>query len=163
MRDLRLFIYSPGTKHVGQLERGFGGLLSLAAAGVATVALISAADRGAIEIARALGIALLEDDLRLDLCASLMPLLGKVESLGDVSFRASGRRQLTEREQAILVSLRAVLTLKTIATNLGISTNTVSTYKARIMVKLGYRTNADLLRSDRPHANGSVEPDIGMR
>ena len=54
---------------------------------------------------------------------------------------------LTPREQSVLIGLRAGLSIKEVASNLKISANTVSTYKARIMQKRGYRRNADLLQS----------------
>lgn len=55
---------------------------------------------------------------------------------------------LTAREKSVLDGLRAGLTLKQIATALGLKNSTISTYKVRLMLKLGYETNAQLLRGD---------------
>lgn len=52
--------------------------------------------------------------------------------------------ELTAREQSVLIGLRAGLPIKEIAFNLGVSANTISTYKLRIMRKRGYLNNADL-------------------
>ena len=58
------------------------------------------------------------------------------------------RKTLTPREQAVLIGLKAGLSQKEIAINLGISPNTVSTYKVRLMEKLEYQNNAQLLQGD---------------
>lgn len=58
----------------------------------------------------------------------------------------SKAKLLTPRERSVLIGLQAGLTLKEVASNLRISPNTVSTYKTRIMQKLGYRNNAELLQ-----------------
>jgi DNA-binding CsgD family transcriptional regulator len=57
--------------------------------------------------------------------------------------------ELTPREQSVLTGLKAGLSLKEISANLGISPNTTSTYKARLMQKLGYANNAQLIRGNR--------------
>ena len=61
----------------------------------------------------------------------------------------STSHELTPREQSVLTGLKAGLSLKEISANLGISPNTTSTYKARLMQKLGYANNAQLIRGDR--------------
>ena len=57
--------------------------------------------------------------------------------------------ELTPREQSVLTGLKAGLSLKEISANLGISPNTTSTYKARLMQKLGYTNNSQIIRGDR--------------
>jgi DNA-binding NarL/FixJ family response regulator len=56
------------------------------------------------------------------------------------------RQTLSERELDILKLLAKGNSLKEIAAILQIERGTVSTYKTRIMRKLGFRNNADLLR-----------------
>jgi len=58
----------------------------------------------------------------------------------------NGRPRLSPREHQILVSLGKGRTLKEIAGVLTVSPKTVSTYRSRILQKLGLRTNADLVR-----------------
>jgi two-component system invasion response regulator UvrY len=54
---------------------------------------------------------------------------------------------LSEREMEVLVMTSEGKSLKEIATRLGgVSLKTVSTYRARMMKKLGLRTNADAIR-----------------
>jgi DNA-binding NarL/FixJ family response regulator len=58
----------------------------------------------------------------------------------------NGRPRLSQREHQILVSLGKGRTLKEIAGVLTVSPKTVSTYRGRILQKLGLKTNADLVR-----------------
>jgi DNA-binding NarL/FixJ family response regulator len=60
--------------------------------------------------------------------------------------RARSRATLTPRERSVLIGLQAGLSLKEVASNLGISANTASTYKTRIMQKMKYQNNAQLLQ-----------------
>jgi len=96
-----------------------------------------------IQAARALGIPTLFYDAVADLAAQIFALSSK--SPRAVS-KATARNALTPREESVLTGLKAGLSIKEIAVNLDISPNTVSTYKVRLMQKLGHVTNAELLR-----------------
>ena len=58
----------------------------------------------------------------------------------------SGLNQLSERELNILIMIARGLSLVAIATELHLSPKTVSTYKARIVKKLGVANNSELVR-----------------
>jgi DNA-binding NarL/FixJ family response regulator len=53
---------------------------------------------------------------------------------------------LSPREQEILRQLATGMSVQAIADQLGLSRKTVSTYKARVMDKMGFSSNADLIR-----------------
>ena len=72
-----------------------------------------------------------------------------VESLvNERSRHASVNRHaaLSAREQEILGQLATGMSVQSIADQLGLSRKTVSTYKARVMEKMGFASNADLIR-----------------
>lgn len=54
--------------------------------------------------------------------------------------------QLTERERQILFRLAGGMSINNIAGELSISNKTVSTHKARLMEKMNFRSNAELVR-----------------
>ncbi len=54
--------------------------------------------------------------------------------------------RLSEREYQVLVSLGAGKSLKEIAAEMSLSPKTVSTYRARVLNKLGLKTTAELIR-----------------
>ena len=56
------------------------------------------------------------------------------------------RAALSSREQEILGQLATGMSVQAIADQLGLSRKTVSTYKARVMEKMGFASNADLIR-----------------
>ena len=56
------------------------------------------------------------------------------------------RTALSSREQEILGQLATGMSVQAIADQLGLSRKTVSTYKARVMDKMGFSSNADLIR-----------------
>jgi DNA-binding NarL/FixJ family response regulator len=53
---------------------------------------------------------------------------------------------LSDREYQVLRLLGSGRTISEIARSLGLSVKTVSTYRARVLEKLGMRTNAELMR-----------------
>jgi len=63
-----------------------------------------------------------------------------------VSGSPATHEQLSDREFDVLRRLAAGASVKEIAARLGISPKTVSTYRARLLEKLGAKTNADLVR-----------------
>lgn len=60
--------------------------------------------------------------------------------------RPLSQKPLSEREMTILKLLAKGHSIKDIAQNLAIERGTVSTYKMRIMRKMGFRNNAELMR-----------------
>jgi DNA-binding NarL/FixJ family response regulator len=63
--------------------------------------------------------------------------------------------QLSNRELSIFRLFVCGKTVNQIADELAISNKTVSTHKARLMQKMGFRSNADMLRYGIDHALGS--------
>ncbi|HET6430449.1 MAG TPA: response regulator transcription factor [Phycisphaerae bacterium] len=53
---------------------------------------------------------------------------------------------LSDREDEIMRMIASGLTVSDIAEQLSLSVKTISTYRARVLVKMGMRTNADLTR-----------------
>lgn len=96
-----------------------------------------------IQVARALGVPTLFYDAVADLATQITAL--SLKSPLAVT-KATAHNALTPREESVLTGLKAGLSIKEIAVNLRISPNTVSTYKVRLMQKLGHVTNAELLR-----------------
>jgi DNA-binding NarL/FixJ family response regulator len=66
--------------------------------------------------------------------------------------------RLSKREHAVLVALGAGRSLKQIAASLAISPKTVSTYRTRVLQKLGLTTTADLIRYVLEHGLGGERP-----
>lgn len=64
----------------------------------------------------------------------------------DLPGAVSGRGPLSEREFEILGYLAKGVSINEIASLLGISNKTVSTHKTRLMEKMGFASNADLVR-----------------
>ncbi|NKI74890.1 response regulator transcription factor [Dickeya sp. CFBP 2040] len=65
----------------------------------------------------------------------------------DCQTRGGGRRELlTSREHQIMVMLAQGLGVNTIAETLAISNKTVSTHKSRLMEKMQFTTNADIVK-----------------
>ena len=58
---------------------------------------------------------------------------------------------LSDREFQVLRALAQGETLKAIAARLAVSPKTVTTYRTRILQKLGLRTNAELVRYALEH------------
>ena len=65
---------------------------------------------------------------------------------------------LSEREFQVLLGLVAGKGVKLIASELGLSSKTVSTYRSRVLKKLGLRCNVDLLRYALQHRLIPVAP-----
>jgi DNA-binding NarL/FixJ family response regulator len=58
---------------------------------------------------------------------------------------------LSEREFQVLLGLVAGKCVNVIASELGLSSKTVSTYRSRMMKKLGLRSNVDMVRYALQH------------
>ncbi|HEY7237475.1 MAG TPA: response regulator transcription factor [Gemmatimonadaceae bacterium] len=70
-------------------------------------------------------------------------------------FVGAPHEQLSDREFDVLRGLGTGRTVKQVAVELGLSPKTVSTYRTRLMEKMGFATNADLVRYTAEH--GLVE------
>jgi DNA-binding NarL/FixJ family response regulator len=66
-------------------------------------------------------------------------------------FVGAPHEQLSDREFDVLRGLGAGRTVKEVAESLGLSPKTVSTYRVRLMEKMGFATNADLVRYSAEH------------
>jgi two-component system, NarL family, invasion response regulator UvrY len=64
----------------------------------------------------------------------------------DVGAPAAAYEKLSDREMEVLRRLAAGQTVKEIAYDLGLSSKTVHTFRARVLKKLNLRTTADLVR-----------------
>lgn len=73
----------------------------------------------------------------------LRPMINPLEQLAYRNERLAG---LSKQERRVYLLLRRGLTVGEIAGELGVSSNSVSTYKRRTMDKLGVTTYADLVR-----------------
>ena len=69
---------------------------------------------------------------------------GRMAALLGRTGQAPGHEGLSDRELEVLLHVASGETVTQIGTRLGISVKTVSTYRARILEKLGLRTNAEL-------------------
>lgn len=82
----------------------------------------------------------------------ISPSVGELlaaEAAGDAGRPSHGR--LSDRELDVLRLLGAGRSVKEISAQLRISSRTVSTYRTRLLVKLGLRTTADLIRYTVEH------------
>ena len=74
-------------------------------------------------------------------------------------FVGAPHEQLSDREFDVLRGLGTGRTVKEVAEALGLSPKTVSTYRTRLMEKMGFGTNADLVRYCAEH--GLIEYPVG--
>ena len=75
------------------------------------------------------------------------------------AFVGAPHEQLSDREFDVLRGLGTGRTVKELAESLGLSPKTVSTYRTRLMEKMGFATNADLVRYSAEH--GLIEYPVG--
>lgn len=158
-KDLPMLIlfapFGSFAKNLVSLEAEFLSLYRLISPEVAVAALTTISPSLVLEIAHALGMPVIVDHPDLNLCRAVRDIVNQPRRASSIDSRAHAERRLSRREAAILVSLRAGLSLKQVAHNLGISPNTVSTYKSRVMAKLNRENNAQLL-SESVHADGAL-------
>ena len=64
---------------------------------------------------------------------------------------APAHESLSHREYEVLCFLGSGRTVKDIAAILGLSVKTVSTYRSRLLQKMGFESNADLVRYVATH------------
>lgn len=73
-------------------------------------------------------------------------LAEKLAGLVDLGTLHAPHEQLSDREFAVLSSLGRGMTVKDVAEQMQLSAKTVSTYRRRLLEKMGLSTNADLVR-----------------
>jgi two-component system, NarL family, invasion response regulator UvrY len=73
-------------------------------------------------------------------------LAQKLAGLVDLGTLHAPHEQLSDREFEVLRSLGRGMTVKDVAVRLRLSAKTVSTYRGRLLEKMGLSTNADLVR-----------------
>jgi DNA-binding NarL/FixJ family response regulator len=73
-------------------------------------------------------------------------LAGKLAGLVDLGTLHAPHEQLSDREFEVLCSLGRGMAVKDLAVQMQLSSKTVSTYRARLLEKMGLRANADLVR-----------------
>lgn len=121
-------------------------LRNLRGGGIGAAVICMSTEEPLIQSAKVLDLPTIFYDSAVDFGTQIRSLLiGKAPA----KVTQSTGHELTPREQSVFTGLRAGLSLKEISANLGISPNTTSTYKTRLMQKLGYSNNAQLLRGDR--------------
>jgi len=70
----------------------------------------------------------------------------KLASAFDFNSEKSGHESLSDREFEVLKMIASGKSVSEIATILSLSITTISTYRARILVKMNLKTNADLIQ-----------------
>lgn len=75
-------------------------------------------------------------------------------------FVGAPHEQLSDREFDVLRALGSGRTVKEIAAALGLSPKTVSTYRVRLMEKMGFTSNADLVRYSSEHGLHDFAPQV---
>ena len=73
-------------------------------------------------------------------------LAERLAGLMDAAAAHAPHERLSDREFEVLRALGSGMAVKDIAEQLNLSAKTVSTYRARLIEKMGVRTNADLVR-----------------
>lgn len=73
-------------------------------------------------------------------------LAEKLAGLMDTAAAHAPHERLSDREFEVLRALGSGMAVKDIAEQLNLSAKTVSTYRSRLIEKMGVRTNADLVR-----------------
>ena len=73
-------------------------------------------------------------------------LAEKLAGLVDLGTLHAPHEQLSDREFEVLRSLGRGMTVKDVAARMRLSAKTVSTYRGRLLEKMGLNTNADLVR-----------------
>jgi DNA-binding NarL/FixJ family response regulator len=88
-----------------------------------------------------------------DLVSEVVDLLSVAESDGPA------HQRLSERELAVMLGLARGVSIKDLAASLYVSAKTVSTYRSRVLTKMGLRSNAELTAYALGH--GLVQLDVG--
>jgi DNA-binding NarL/FixJ family response regulator len=135
-------IYVPPPAQLSTFSQDLISLREIAARGVPASIICMSTEEALTQSAKALQISVILYDAPEDLPSQLRAVNESFKGSRSKTF--AKKKSLTPREQSVLIGLRAGMPLKEIAANLGISPNTASTYKTRLMEKLGYETNAAL-------------------
>ena len=73
-------------------------------------------------------------------------LAGRIAASLQGDFRAAPHDQLSDREMEVLLLLGAGNTVKEASATLKLSVKTVSTFRKRVLRKMGFTTNADIVQ-----------------
>ena len=142
---MHLVVYVPPAANLARFSQDLIALRDVTYHGTTVAIICMSTEEGLIQSAKALRVSV----ILYDAVESLpMQMRAISETLGKPGTKRlpSHQKRLTPREQAVLIGLKAGLSLKEIAVNLHISPNTASTYKVRLMEKLNYRNNAQLMQ-----------------
>jgi DNA-binding NarL/FixJ family response regulator len=74
------------------------------------------------------------------------PLAEKLARLIDTDSRRAPHERLSDREFEVLRALGSGMAVKDVAEQLNLSAKTISTYRARLLEKMGLKSRADLVR-----------------
>ena len=75
----------------------------------------------------------------------------KLASMVDISMTRAPHERLSDREFEVLRALGSGMMVKEVATQLRLSAKTVSTYRTRLLEKMGLKSKADLVRYVTSH------------
>jgi DNA-binding NarL/FixJ family response regulator len=78
-------------------------------------------------------------------------LAEKLAGLVDHSGKQAPHERLSDREFEVLRALGSGMAVKDVAEQLSLSAKTISTYRARLLEKMGFKANADLVRYVMEH------------
>jgi DNA-binding NarL/FixJ family response regulator len=70
----------------------------------------------------------------------------RLANMADDDMSRAPHERLTQREFEVLRALGSGMMVKDVATQLRLSAKTVSTYRCRLLAKMGYTSNADLVK-----------------
>ena len=138
LRTLVLTAYPEADYAVRVLRAGAAGYLTKDRSLDQLVDAVRRVHRGGVHVSRSLGDALAER------------LLG--------SEREPSHAELSDREFEVLRALAEGRPIKTIAARMSLSPKTVTTYRGRILQKLGLHSNADLVRYALEHGLVEANP-----
>jgi DNA-binding NarL/FixJ family response regulator len=139
-------IYVPPPAQIPTFSQDLIKLREISSSGFPASIICMSTEEGLIQSAKVLGLSVILYDAAEDLASQLRAIGASFKH--SLSRTSQEQKRLTPREQSVLIGLKAGIPLKEIAANLGISPNTASTYRARLLEKLGYETNAALLQGE---------------
>lgn len=142
-----LVVYVPPPANIATFSQDLIALREFASYGTPASIICMSTEESLIQSAKALRVSVILYDAVESLAMQMRAITEALVAQPKKHF--SDRKTLTPREQAVLIGLEAGLSLKEISANLGINANTTSTYKVRLMQKLGYTNNAQLIKGER--------------
>ena len=144
---MHLVVYVPPAANLARFSQDLIALREFVSYGTPASIICMSTEESLVQSAKALRVSVIFYDAVESLAMQMRAITEELVAQPKKHF--SDRKTLTPREQAVLIGLEAGLSLKEISANLGISANTTSTYKVRLMQKLGYANNAQLIKGER--------------